>query len=80
MADEPKELTRAQVAEGIGFDPNTIWRWEDKGISPVTPTRDLRTGRLFYPEDSIDKFKDWLKGQRVPATSFRRKKHGDAEE
>lgn len=73
------ELTRAQVAEGIGVDPNTILRWEKRHISPVTPMRDLRTRRLFYPEDAIEKFQEWLSRQRVPAT-FGDDDNGDEKE
>lgn len=48
-------LTREQIAERVGVTPTTIYRWEKRGISPVTPIRLMRTNQLRYPEEAVAK-------------------------
>jgi hypothetical protein len=60
-------LTRVQVAARIGVKPNTIYRWEKRGVSPVHPHRIKRTNELVYAEEDIETFRAWM-NQTVPAT------------
>ena len=47
-------LTVAEVALLLRLHPTTIYRWEKRGISPVTPIRLVRTRQLRYPEDAVE--------------------------
>jgi predicted site-specific integrase-resolvase len=53
-------LTRAEVAGRIGVRPITIYRWEKRGISPVTPRRVLRTNELIYSEEDVAALEAWM--------------------
>jgi hypothetical protein len=53
-------LTRAEIAKRIGVKPLTIYRWEKRGISPVSPRRVLRTNELVYTEEDVATFQDWM--------------------
>jgi DNA-binding XRE family transcriptional regulator len=60
-------LSRAEVAERIGVKPTTIYRWEKRRISPVTPLRHQRTKQLIYTEEDVKKLQAF-KNETAPAT------------
>jgi predicted site-specific integrase-resolvase len=62
MADR---LTRNDVAKRIGVKPITIYRWEKRGISPVTPHRIIRTNELVYTEEDVAVFETWMNKTEV---------------
>lgn len=53
-------LRRKHVAAALGVDPNTIYRWERDGISPVRPRRNRRTGQVIYPQDAVARLRAWM--------------------
>jgi transcriptional regulator with XRE-family HTH domain len=53
-------IRRKELADRLGVWPNTIWRWEKKGKSPVKPKKLVRTGEVVYSEDDVKVLKQWM--------------------
>ncbi len=52
-------MTRKELAARLGVSPNTIYRWEKAGKSPVMPQR-RHDGLLIYPEIAFETLSDWM--------------------
>lgn len=59
-ADMTGRLSRAELAEKLKVAPNTIYRWEKRGISPVKPKRIIRTKELVYADEDVDIYLKWM--------------------
>jgi hypothetical protein len=70
------EIKRYQLAKRLNVHPNTILNWEKRGVAPVVPMRNPRTRKLFYSEDDVPKYQEWM-NKLVPATFGEPKSHGD---
>jgi predicted site-specific integrase-resolvase len=59
-------LTRNEVANRIGVTGATLRRWEVSGRSPVTPRKFVRSGRVIYHEDDVEKLTAWARRRNRP--------------
>lgn len=55
-----RKLSRKEVAKEIGVSTTTLYRWEKRGISPVTPKRLVRTNELIYTADDVETLRAWM--------------------
>lgn len=53
-------LSRAELAKRVGRSPNTIYRWEKRGISPVRPRKVKRTREVIYTEEDAKILLAWM--------------------
>lgn len=53
-------IRRKELAERLKVRPNTIWRWEKSGKSPVKPKKLLRTGEVVYSEEDVAAYEKWM--------------------
>jgi transcriptional regulator with XRE-family HTH domain len=59
-------LSRAELAARLDVSPNTIWRWEKVGKSPVIPKKVKRTGEVYYTEEDVEILLKWMDEVEAP--------------
>jgi transcriptional regulator with XRE-family HTH domain len=55
-----ERIKRHELAKRLGVAPNTIYRWEKRGVSPVTPRKLKRTKEVDYAKEDEMTLRDWM--------------------